>query len=390
MATVSVYMRMFGLYVTGALHNRISVQDDLNILAPVFRGPIPITIIGFRMKRLVSSGHNLRLMLDNINVRNLPQEDVMAATQDIDRVYALLGVANDDVINEIVPDYSLSCAQAYTITARALLKHGHDDILSLCRPPRRTPGLPSWVPDWAAPMRTPWSVFDRTVRSFSACGRYDGDSPRISIDSVHDNPSLVLRGVIFDTIIDVGHVFSLGVDDISTKSFWTGLRPYFHDLAAYLSRSRYTGQQREQAAWRIPVGDCHSDDITSDYVRAPDNSHMRLGLEAARLEYGWEGINPVAALATDDDRPYANFIDRFKRMYDSRPLLSQAGYVGLCPKESQLGDAIAIFMGARVPYVVRPAKAGETWTLVGEAFVYGVMDGEFMDEDITIGEIRLE
>jgi hypothetical protein len=42
---------------------------------------------------------------------------------------------------------------------------------------------------------------------------------------------------------------------------------------------------------------------------------------------------------------------------------------------------IVIIIGADVPYVVRPRDDGESYTLVGECPVYGIMDGEFMQQD---------
>ncbi|KAF2626522.1 HET-domain-containing protein [Macroventuria anomochaeta] len=389
-AAVSFYMRLFGMYLRGLLIGPLKHQAQANALADTLYSPIPTTIMDLRMKCLVSPGHNLRHYLDQINVRNNPQEGVMDATQDIDRVYALLGVASGEAAAEIVPDYSLSCAQAYTVTARALLEHGHDDILSLCRSERRTLGLPSWVPDWAAPMRTPWSLFNRTDWSFSACGCFNGRLTVMDMSSIgRHSPSLALRGVMVDTIGEAGHCFHLNVDEIPDRSFLVTLRPYFCDITAYLSKSKqYTPEQKAHAEWRIPIGDGHSDDLKSEYVRAPADSHMKVGLEHAKTEYGWNNTGTMFEVFTDDTRPYACFIDRFRRMYDSRPFFSRTGYVGLCPKESQPGDVIAILMGVRVPYIIRPS-AQRTWTLIGEAYVHSIMDGEFMDTNPTIEDITL-
>ena len=79
MATVSLYIRLFSLYVSGTLDDRISVHDDLENLRLAFRGPVPATIVDFHMKHLVSSGDSLKFMLDRINVRSIEPEDIMAA-----------------------------------------------------------------------------------------------------------------------------------------------------------------------------------------------------------------------------------------------------------------------------------------------------------------------
>lgn len=54
------------------------------------------------------------------------------------------------------------------------------------------------------------------------------------------------------------------------------------------------------------------------------------------------------------------------------------GYIGLAPHGTVEGDVIYIVLGASVPYVLRPL-AGDDYTLIGEAYVQGIMRGEFMD-----------
>lgn len=60
-----------------------------------------------------------------------------------------------------------------------------------------------------------------------------------------------------------------------------------------------------------------------------------------------------------------------------KPFLSAEGYVGLVPAVAEIGDIIIIIFGATVPFVVRELDSGKV-QLIGEAFVYGIMDGEFL------------
>ncbi|KAF9229921.1 hypothetical protein BU15DRAFT_24559, partial [Melanogaster broomeanus] len=56
-------------------------------------------------------------------------------------------------------------------------------------------------------------------------------------------------------------------------------------------------------------------------------------------------------------------------------------YVGLVPRSAQLGDTISLFKGGKVPLVLRPLKEhDESWRLVGECYVHGIMQGSAFDE----------
>jgi hypothetical protein len=57
----------------------------------------------------------------------------MQAANGTDRVFALLGLAGDEVAEEAVLDIGLSCEQTYILTARVPFKHCHDTILAMCR-----------------------------------------------------------------------------------------------------------------------------------------------------------------------------------------------------------------------------------------------------------------
>ena len=73
-----------------------------------------------------------------------------------------------------------------------------------------------------------------------------------------------------------------------------------------------------------------------------------------------------------------------------RPFITKSGYIGLGPMTCQPDDVIAIFGGANVPYVLRSCEnSGRGYSLVGEAFVYGLMDGEVLDlgRESTVFEV---
>lgn len=65
------------------------------------------------------------------------------------------------------------------------------------------------------------------------------------------------------------------------------------------------------------------------------------------------------------------------------------GYLAWIPPQAHSGDYICIFAGATCPFVVRERPEGD-YTLVGSAYVHGIMDGEALDfEGFKWGEIRI-
>ena len=54
--------------------------------------------------------------------------------------------------------------------------------------------------------------------------------------------------------------------------------------------------------------------------------------------------------------------------------ISKSGYMGLVPTALEEGDMICVVPGCNVPLLIR--KEGDHHLLVGECFVWGLMDGE--------------
>ena len=56
------------------------------------------------------------------------------------------------------------------------------------------------------------------------------------------------------------------------------------------------------------------------------------------------------------------------------------GYIGLAPYGTIEGDLVYIVIGSSVPFVVRP-HVDRVCTLIGEAYVQGIMQGEALQMD---------
>ncbi|KAH7147490.1 hypothetical protein DER46DRAFT_74301 [Fusarium sp. MPI-SDFR-AT-0072] len=110
-------------------------------------------------------------------------------------------------------------------------------------------------------------------------------------------------------------------------------------------------------------------------------------------------IRPVPNLGTREllKQPWMDFSHNkkryggyIKRIYDACAhrslLITYRGYMGLAPWNAQIGDKVAILHGGETPFILRNIKGAEEFSLVGEAFVYGLMAGEGMAG--FVGEAR--
>lgn len=67
---------------------------------------------------------------------------------------------------------------------------------------------------------------------------------------------------------------------------------------------------------------------------------------------------------------------------------TKAGRIDLAPLKSRSGDLICIFLGGRVPFIVRPAGHG-SYQLIRECYTYGLIDREAV-KDVKAGTFKLK
>ena len=56
--------------------------------------------------------------------------------------------------------------------------------------------------------------------------------------------------------------------------------------------------------------------------------------------------------------------------------LSQEGRIGWVPDAAQPGDIISLMRGSPVPVIIRPSQQGNSYLMIGQCYIHGIMDGE--------------
>ncbi|KAL2071818.1 hypothetical protein VTL71DRAFT_13053 [Oculimacula yallundae] len=348
------------------------------------------------------------------------------ATEAKDRIFALLGMAKDCATLDIQPDCSraTTCSQIYTKAARAVILSGQVDFLSLAQPQGRTKDLPSWVPDWRMewilrpsgqlPWDTPFNACpgnveksDRGESQLEESRSVSGTMSQVQkpIRIVSKQNQISFHGYLLDTIEEVGRPWTPDyIEGCSGDSHLPAIQSYLSDIIYLCRRSDIklaeTGQDiyppntpsyRATAHRRIPIAD--QEEYGSGFIRQA----------SADSDEAFSSIvNTLSVLISPDDTPVPEDFVRedlgrrgmgYRNMLgwqrDRRPFLAVKGYVGLAPLDTKVGDLVVLFEGAKFPYVLRRGRGNddELYTLVGEAYVHGVMYGEFL-QDRTKGRLR--
>lgn len=338
----------------------------------------------------------------------------LLSTRPEDRVFALLGMARDTHNLGIVPDYTKSVQDVYVVTARTIIQATHDlGILSFCPPHKnRVKRLPSWVPDWSVSVVAPPldlyprpSVTTTGQWHFLACSETQCQISHI------DDTRITLSGVFVDIVDSTLRLQSLSIQSQVVKSRALNLekaQDFVVSALDFISRSintdspRYTSQFFHDHAY-----DTRSDYMTSlDIKDGPHSFSRTYGLRAFEIFQNLITILNGPLEGTDRSKPeFTDYIDLLSRK-SSDPLEKSAErrlhrwfsdpfhrhrrifsimrvFIGLGPDHAQKGDIVAIFHGGYVPFVLRPVPLSKDrrmgcYEIVGQAYMYGMMDGEFM------------
>ena len=289
-----------------------------------------------------------------------------------DKIFGLLGIVSDAADLGVVSDYKKSAEEVYEGVARALItKQGHIDILKWCRSRQCHP--PTWVPDFNADIAYTWTD-DAGAPLFEAT-RSKAQPQDAPGTFATDPKSICLRGVHLDEVTAIGSAY---ICDAEKTFDQMAARKMFQELKGFLeSESIYPEKDRIDANWRIPICDREEHPTSGFFQRATDCSKEQFTALAT------EPMDKTVMAQTRSYQATMHYRD------GARPILSKHGYVGLGPKEAQPGDIVSLLFGGSVPFVLRPMDEGAYYSLIGEAYIYGVMDGEAMEKGLREATFEL-
>lgn len=321
-----------------------------------------------------------------------------------DRFFSLLGFAEDGDhsgfeidyqgrLEDIVHKYAAAFVQqgmGMQLLHRAGLDSSSDNI----------DRFPSWIPNWTVPKQSSLCSLSERGPPLAAAG---ATQPNIRRDD-NSSDDLLVGGMIVDKICSVS----------KTTNMPDQLRAYLKEIDATVDAllsypvPEPSRETRFDIKWKVAIaGAWQPRKVTSGNIDMR-TSYMALKEHYAKvlkaknqqqkqdLQSNTEKINtggrplgrvnestaPGSVIGNDViEELWARAQNYVLAMQDGlsgwKFVVTQRGFVGVAPPAVQEGDAVAIFDGGVVPFLIRPStKKPEAFRLVGECYVHGIMNGE--------------
>lgn len=365
------------------------------------------------------------------------------ATDDRDRIYALLGVCTDiDRTIVGVPNYDLTVEELYIrFAVNFIQQHRSLDIICLRGIFTSEKGqLPSWVPDWRcwndrASRPVPSMVSEPSrqhIGNFRSLDSHHGQVDHTLVYAAsaslpaeyilsQDNRRLICRGFVIDAIDGLGPIGQNTLDadpntisscllvpstsDMNTRP---QTAPYAPNHSAVILESLVRSLSLDRAG-RYLMSRANA----QGYVRQLRHTALagRAGLHAnhhaleewlhANESLCIQGISlseHLKAAGLPSQRIDAS--DRCnlwraaemtvgERPWDCRLVVTEQGHLGMAPRATRKGDVIVVLVGCSVPVALTRLESQEEYIVVGECFMPGFMDGEVINSGREIRNIVL-
>ncbi len=325
------------------------------------------------------------------------------ATKAEDKIYALLGLADEASQHQITINYDTTTEDVYRRVVLSCLTHSQSlSILGSvqARSTSKLPSLPSWVPDWSVP-RTAYTLtfhdeFSSTPALYTAAreSRYTWKQPQ-------NKNGLALSGFQFDRIVAVGYAEEPGIlaTNFTRRSYINGSREKLlwhlscERIADARSNKRYvTGEGIHDAYWQTLCAGCTAEAFSTiqEEFQSFDKAMKTLSvlhkvhLSSSRfmltfIMWGFFIQNFIFPyFGIKSPIKWQGFTDRIGFIEGRRMARTSQGYIGLVPATAELGDCVWLLEGGNVPFILR--KEGRALRLVGEAYIHGIMTGEAFDK----------
>ncbi|KAL6411200.1 hypothetical protein AUP68_04900 [Ilyonectria robusta] len=314
-----------------------------------------------------------------------------------DHVYAFLGHfsihTGGKSLAKLKADYSRPIEDIfYDVAARELTDGESLLILSACRaspsgPNKKAtlnPSLPSWVPDWRI---VPMHLLASPITPHRASG---DTQPKLWIDDT--KRALKVRGVQIDKIARLswtlfGKAFQFRRSNVRRLPVQVLWQDICRHKRFTLKQPYPTGGSAFFAFMQTLTNASIVADLSRPYESIPKSEWLANGAAYLVRALGDSDLvaPDVRKVASDGDAfrwsHEATLVARYRKF-----AVTDGGLFLIGPEMMEWGDVVAVLYGGRTPVVLRQRPEGDGWTLVGECYVHGIMNGEAMAGDELIGE----
>jgi hypothetical protein len=340
-----------------------------------------------------------------------------------DKVYALMGLLPDDVLPSArTYDYEAPPSLLFANVTFALiqLENGLRPLLGSSEMPHRTSGLPTWAIDFANTNRLgmrqlKWWNHSHRYRQFSTCG-----SQTLQASLLDEGRILSLAGSFIDVIDVCSEVYDVpdNVPILSsrlheTTNDWEKLIEQWRKSHAF-NWVYKTGETWEVACLRTTLGDLVMAEYPVERVKLAhlesliklwDSPHGNTQGLLAEPKHGTDpnqrffmtnggymGVGPPVTR----NKEYGTLYESTCGMVPNQTFfITKKGYMGVGPPDTRPGDQVWVLYGGQVPFILRDTTRGangeqlKKGTLVGDAYVHGVMDGEALQHNPEARTVHL-
>ena len=361
------------------------------------------------------------------------------ATDPRDLLYALLGLRDFAGIADVTIriNYSDTILRVFSDLVRAFIDGKHDLLIIGGAGiggsgPNSPPDFPSWVPDLgnfgmydscelftAAKNTKSVASISADMRRLSAQGVISGTIENVTTtpqnskwqQRVVDGQALILSqgdslhptGIprlqaYFRTLICDSYRLALCEDDFESDSddaeiFYNMATAFLHTMVLFWNQCN-----TEQKQLQLPQEKCDELETLNDYVQnyvvwqgvipssfsEEDILEPFLGLKGSEHRLQWRSCTDPHRGGTSMWAFASSISDNIRdRVFFSM----EGGYFGLAPPGAMVGDRLCVLLGCALPLLIRPH--GQQFQLVGSCYVYGMMNGELLDE-VDAGKHQLQ